>query len=326
MDPNEMIDGSEVRALLERYLADPHSGWSIGALGALAEFHRAVSEPARVDVEALSVCTERGALRISPHPATVPLAYELPTEHPERWQHGAVFCLPAEAARRAMRRVLTDAGPDIEAVHERGRGARLFDLGLGACNADAYVRTSDADLIRAFEPCLGRPLLEPGNPALAAVKARSPHRVFVSALGRIEVYQPIPAGNASSPEGPHTHVLPELLASERTHPPEIPVPAGYVPCLHLHPPGPFRRSNGRARFNADAYRSFQKLMERWGDARYRRARRRVMDAVRSGRGPDGDDRPRTATELLALRVSLRQLRHVDGDSECLARWRASFAS
>ncbi|NIR29524.1 MAG: hypothetical protein GWN84_09485 [Gammaproteobacteria bacterium] len=319
-----MTDTNEVRALLRHHLADPRSGWSIGSLGALAEFQRTESEPARVNVDALSISTDRGALRISPQPATYPLAYEMPLSHGDRWQHGVVFCLPQDAARRAVRRAFTDIGPDSEPVSERGRDARLFDLGLGAPNVDACIRTPDADLVAALEPYLGRPLLEPPDTAMEAIKASSPDRVFVSALGRIEIYQPIPAVDASSPEGPHTHVLPELLASGRTHPPEIPVPVRRVPCLHLHPPGPFRRSKGRVCLDAGTYQSFQKLLERWGDPHYRHAKTRVMRAVRAGRAPHHRDRPQTRTELLGLRIALRQLRHVDGDSESLACWRDAF--
>ena len=41
--------------------------------------------------------------------------------------------------------------------------------------------------------------------------AASPHRVVTGPLGRIEVYNPIPAGWGASPEGCHTHLIPALL-------------------------------------------------------------------------------------------------------------------
>ncbi len=47
-------------------------------------------------------------------------------------------------------------------------------------------------------------------PAMAMILAANPHRVFLSRLGRIEVYQPIPPPSGKSPQGPHTHVLPQL--------------------------------------------------------------------------------------------------------------------
>ena len=61
------------------------------------------------------------------------------------------------------------------------------------------------------------------------ILAANPHRVFISRLGRIEVYQPIPPPSGKSPEGPHTHVLPRLLKSGRTHPATEPVPEGWFP-------------------------------------------------------------------------------------------------
>ena len=75
----------------------------------------------------------------------------------------------------------------------------------------------------------------------------NPHRVFISRLGRIEVYQPIPPPSGKSPEGPHTHVLPRLLKSGRTHPATEPVPEGWIPCAHLYPPHPARDGLGEPR-------------------------------------------------------------------------------
>jgi hypothetical protein len=43
------------------------------------------------------------------------------------------------------------------------------------------------------------------------------HRVFLSRVGRAEVYQAIPLPDAKRPDGPHTHVLPKLLRAGRTH-------------------------------------------------------------------------------------------------------------
>ncbi len=102
----------------------------------------------------------------------------------------------------------------------------LFDLGLGALQADFCVRINDHGLAARLREHAGRAVFEPGNPAMAMILAANPHRVFVSRLGRIEVYQPIPPPSGKSPEGPHTHVLPRLLNSGRTHPATEPVPEG----------------------------------------------------------------------------------------------------
>ena len=89
-------------------------------------------------------------------------------------------------------------------------------------------------------------LFEPGNPAMSLILRHSPHRVFVTRAGRVEVYQPIPAHGGVSPEGPHTHVLPKLLAHGRTHAATEPIPAGWVSCAHSYPAHPLRDGYGRA--------------------------------------------------------------------------------
>ena len=82
---------------------------------------------------------------------------------------------------------------------------------------------------------------------MEVILAANPHRVFLSRLGRIEVYQPIPPASGKSPDGPHTHVLPRLLKSGRTHPATEPIPDGWFPCAHLYPPHPARDGMGEAR-------------------------------------------------------------------------------
>ena len=47
-------------------------------------------------------------------------------------------------------------------------------------------------------------------------------------MGRVEVFQPIPSPDGKSPEGPHTHVLPRLLAHGRLNAATVPVPDGWL--------------------------------------------------------------------------------------------------
>ncbi len=70
---------------------------------------------------------------------------------------------------------------------------------------------------------------------LAAIKEASPHRVCISALGRIEVYQHIPSAgrHVRTPEGPHTHLLLRLLKAG--HAADTAIPPGFVACLTLYP-------------------------------------------------------------------------------------------
>ena len=87
------------------------------------------------------------------------------------------------------------------------------------------------DLLRRHA---GSSLLEPGNPVAAAIMATSPHRIYRSGLGRIEVHQPIPKRGDMTPAGPHTHFNPHALRHRRPFPPRNPIPTGWLPCASLY--------------------------------------------------------------------------------------------
>lgn len=225
-----------LRAMIVAHLANPHSAWSLGTFGAVAEFQRDPDEPVAHD--GLRAVTGRGGIAIELVPDVVPVAYKRSTGH--GWAHGVAFCLPRERARGAGRRVLTEIGPDGGALRDADRDAILFDLGLGATQCDCLVRVRESDAVRRLRAACGTVLLEPGAAVLGDLVAMSPHRVFTSPLGRIEVFQLIPAPDGASPKGPHTHVLPRLLKARRTHPATLPVPDGLVPCFELHAPSAIR--------------------------------------------------------------------------------------
>jgi hypothetical protein len=224
-----------------------------------------------------------------------------------------------------QRVALTEIGPDHQAPREEDREAILFDLGLGALQADFCVRIGDHGLATRLREYAGRSLFEPGNPAMAMILAANPHRVFISQLGRIEVYQPIPPPTGKSPEGPHTHVLPRLLQSRRTHPATEPVPEGWVPCAHLYPPHPARDGLGEARpFDAAHHHAFQRMMAACGDPAALATKLRVVDAVLAGEPPmavASDRHGRTS-----VRIALRQMKSQGHASAALTAWLASFDS
>ena len=83
---------------------------------------------------------------------------------------------------------LTEVGIDREALRSEDRGSTLFDLGLGAPQADFCVRIDDWGAITRLREHLGRSLFEAGNPAMRLILEANPHRVFISRLGRIEVW------------------------------------------------------------------------------------------------------------------------------------------
>ncbi len=61
----------------------------------------------------------------------------------ESWSHRIALCLRESQSAMTQRLVLTELGPDREALRESDREAVLFDLGLGALQVDACIRVSD---------------------------------------------------------------------------------------------------------------------------------------------------------------------------------------
>lgn len=216
----ERID--DWRGLVDAALGDARWGWSLGVEGAIAEFHRAGEA---VTLGQGTAVTALGAIRV---------------EAPDgiaAWRGGGgevALCLPDDAAALARRAVLTELGPDREALRPEDRAAVLFDLGLDLPHVDACVRTADPETLAALRGGAGRSLIAGKNPLLPRLAGLSPHRVFCSRAGRIEVYQPIPAPGGTSPLGPHTHLLTGNLRRGRGA--STPWPAGFLACLTLHPP------------------------------------------------------------------------------------------
>ncbi|MCP4621826.1 MAG: hypothetical protein GY844_35940 [Bradyrhizobium sp.] len=310
-------------ALLRQGIADPDTQWSLGTFGAIAEFSRDEDEPAQVTMaaNALSAITDRGAIALRPDPAIRLVASESLTK--ADWNQRIALCLPEGACAMNRRDVLTELGPDAQALRAEDSDSVLFDLGLGALQADFCVRISDREVAANLRQHAGRPVFEPGNPAMGIILHANPHRVFISRIGRIEVFQPIPPPSGKSPQGPHTHVLPKLLKSSRTHPATEPIPAGWIPCAHLYPPHPARNGLGEARpFEAAHLDGFQAIMAGFGDPGTIAIKQRVQDAVRAGEPPAEltQDRHRRAS----ARVALRQMKAAGYVSPALTAWLANL--
>jgi hypothetical protein len=313
------VTGSDVAALVERHLDHPTSTWSVGVPGAIAEFARSPGED--VVRGRGTARTARGAIRLQLPPATRAVAYETPVGPHEHWNHAVALCLPNTDARRAIRTVLTELGPDTAAVDPADRDAILFDLGLGTATVDACVRTAEPDLVRDLRGGCGRPLLGDAV-TVARLVAAGPHRVFTTACGRIEVRTPIPPPQGRSPDGPHTHLLPHLLRPGRTHAVTVPVPPGHLPCAHLYPPHPLAEPDGSRRpFDTARAAAFEQLLAHYGDATQRRLCDTVIRAVRARAGPAQRPRPTDAAGRAAVEVALRKLAHTDGPSPLLSAWR-----
>ncbi|SFG80961.1 DUF6925 family protein [Methylobacterium gossipiicola] len=252
-------------ALLRAALADPGTAWSLGSFGAIAEFMRDPDEVVlALPDDRLGLATARGAIALTPSSDLRPVAYETPVA--SGWNHAVALCLPEATCAMNRRTVVTELGPDRNAARPQDRDGILFDLGLGLLAVDACVRVRDPEAVARLRAGTGLPLFDHANPIGRYLVALSPHRVFLARIGRVEVYAPIPGPGGTSPEGPHTHVLPKLLRSGRTHAATTPIPAGWVPCAGLHPAHPYKDMMGaRIPFDVGRYAAFQALLDRWGD-------------------------------------------------------------
>src|SRR5438067_3718092 len=163
--------------LIVEQLADSDAQWSLGTFGAIAEFMRDADEPADILQSEIScaVVTPRGGIRLLAHPDLRPIAFE--TISTQAWSQRVAFCLPQAASAMSGRKILTELGPDNEALRGEDRGAVVFDLGLGARQVDCCIRTADRALAQGLRAHGGRSLFEPGNPAMGLILRHSPHRV-----------------------------------------------------------------------------------------------------------------------------------------------------
>jgi uncharacterized protein DUF6925 len=308
--------------LLHQQIADADTQWSLGTFGGIAEFSRDRDEEVCLTQSATGAAavTARGGIAIDLPGDCRPFAFECITR--SDWSQRVAFCLPAERCPMNRRVVLTELDADHDALKPEHRGSVLFDLGLGALQADLCVRIDDRDTAARLRSHCGRSVFEPANPAMGLLLETNPHRVFISRIGRIEVYQPIPPASGKSPDGPHTHVLPKLLKSGRTHAVTEPIPEGWIPCAHLYPGHPVRDAGDP--FDAARHGSFQRMIERFGLAECLAIKRRVVDAVGSGEPPSNlaialDRHGRTG-----VRIALRQLKAAGTASPVLKEWLAEF--
>ncbi|MEO1610281.1 MAG: hypothetical protein AAFR90_13300 [Pseudomonadota bacterium] len=310
-----------IQKIIDDALNDTETGWSMGSFGAIAEFHQDSGEAAVSECSNhMGRATNRGAIRLDADAVSgcTPIAYEQLSKNKQRWGQGLALCLPSDQAQGERQTTLTWLGPDAAAIREADKGAILYDMGLDLQQCDFCIRTRNAELIAVLDANVGRSLFEESNPVMEAILHHHPHRVALTPLGRVEVFQKIggPDTNGQSPPGPHTHVLPNLMRAKKTHAANITLPAGFIPCAYLHPGNPLVDGLGHPRaFREDLALAFADLYDAYAPDDLKALKKKMRDAIDSGDKPDAFDEPATRAERLTLRVGLRQLaqsaRHID---------------
>lgn len=304
---------AEYAALTESHLQLAGSRWIMGADGAVGEFSTRAPRAA-VGMRALS---DTGGVAISlPLQAEI-LAYEIVTAGHLGWHQGLAFCLPASLARSAQRELITELGPDRDALRAEDRNARLFDLGCGIETCDYLVRTHDAALIKELRAASGSSIWELPR-LMGRLSGASPDRVLLSRFGRIELREPILLATRRTVPVSPSHKLRAFLGLQRGHLCNIPTPPGFSVCLVLQPAHPTERQPDPV-FDPGAHRAFQRLLKRYGIREYVEAKREVAKAVRARRGPEQFEAGSRLRRTACL-VALKQLLHTDGPSTTLASW------
>lgn len=281
-----MLNGlkSAVDLEIAKQFRDWRTQWSIGSFGAIAEFIRVPNELIELSDKAdlLSMASDSGAITLRKSAGATLVPSETAGRH--TWTHRVAMCLPATHASMSQRQVLTEIGPDDQAARTQDRSGILFDLGLGVLNTDVCIRTSDPETIIFLRRYLGQPLFGGDHLAAARIVSTHPHRVFISKMGRIEVYAPIPASNDKTPMGSHTHIFPKLLRHNLTHPFTEPIPKNLIPCAHFYPPHPSRGWLGNPRpFDATCHEAFQDLLQKFGDSDLVAFKTRAIQYLRAGK-------------------------------------------
>lgn len=301
---------------LAGWLEDPANGWSIGRFGAIGEFSREADEPAALQrtPQSAEVITARGALRIAPTQALRGVAWASLGADGHTWSHTMALCvaLPVGAPGAALDGAAADAvvqprGRDAEAIRPQDRDAALFDLGVGAGAVRMLVRTRDAALSALLTAGAGRPLQAIAGIAEATLRAQ-PQRVLLSPAGRLEVFQPIPPPDGRSPDGPHTHLLPRLIASGLLHSATTPLPAGWQAALTLHPPPPWRTAaDGQRWLDTARDAAFAPLLAEFGLDEDRQVQAELEAALEAGLAPETFAWPESRRGRLHARIVLRRL-------------------
>ncbi|MCW5698847.1 MAG: hypothetical protein KIT00_03285 [Rhodospirillales bacterium] len=316
--------------LAQDMLRDDEAVWSVGTVGAACEFHRVDGEPVsfvRQDTAGATIVTPRGALRFAVPVGARAVAYEQLSAKPNTWRQSIAFCLRDRAAALANRTGITEIGPDGNALRSGDCEKPMFDLGIGVPFADFCVRTDDPSLLRILRRGEGRSILTGESGELDAIKAANPDRVCLTAVARIEVFQPIiaDADAQPAPRGPRAYLSPEQLANGRAHAVDVPIPDGWVPVLTVHTGSPVIDADGCPRaVDVDRYKAFQHLLEHYAPRGYMEEKLLITSAVVSGLEPASYPVADEPGPRHAARIALRQLFHTRPDVPNLDAWLEEF--
>ncbi|MEM9307745.1 MAG: DUF1289 domain-containing protein [Pseudomonadota bacterium] len=224
----------DIREFVVSTLATGHGTWVMGVVGAVAEFSAPVDDAITVSIQNEDVIanTRNGTIRMTINDDIRALTFD-----PQNLaiEPRIVLAVKRERGRLPMASGVSNLGVDAKALVQE-TDVSLFDLGLGRKESRFCVRLGNGRAKDALVAASGLPFSLALPMIGAALVAESPTRVVETALGRIEVQGQIPPPDARSPDGSHTHLLPDHVATDRALPVGMDLPRPYLPGAIFYPP------------------------------------------------------------------------------------------
>ncbi len=297
----------ELAMVLGDLMHDGQADWMMSVPGLAAEYRPISSEEIILAAtDELCLVTVGGGIRIELKADVKIQAWESLSKSPRQWLHGLYLTLPKSAAAMAERKRITCLGPDNSALLANDRGRMIFDLGLNVPHLDICLRSDNADFVAAMKMLDGQILNWRDQNFLNLLLDSQPARVFMSRLGRIEIYQDIPPPNGRTPAGSHTHFLPKLRVKNNSANNSAFLSDDDDAILQVTPPHPTldRMANPQT-FNRAAHEAFQELLFRFGDPDYCAAKSERIAALEASR-QKGNFPPAQQPAGLAVAIAARQ--------------------
>ncbi|MEM8554648.1 MAG: DUF1289 domain-containing protein [Pseudomonadota bacterium] len=224
----------DIRRFVVRSLESSSGTWVMGVVGAVAEFTAKPGADVSVRQEGDTIVakTDGGALSMRIDDSVRAMTFD-PVSTPEN-RVRIVLAVKRERGRLPMADGVSDLGEDTGALIASD-GGDIFDLGLGRKEARFCVRVAQGKAREALEAVSGLGLAQSLPSMGPALLSESPTRVVETALGRTEVQGPIAVPGGPTPSGPHTHLLPDHLATMRAMPVSMDLPRAYLPGAIFYP-------------------------------------------------------------------------------------------
>ncbi len=172
--------------------------WAFGCDGASARFICAENEPCEILAaeDGIAALAARGGIQLKIDENVRALQL-----HGGKPKGGAILLVVLKAnASLPVATGLTPLGRDTGALKPECRGEPWFDAGLGRADLQLCIRTGESTLAEMLTRLAGAALPEVLRVAGPAIRDHCPTRVFVSPMGRAEIFSLAPVQGAALDE------------------------------------------------------------------------------------------------------------------------------